>query len=76
MPYVSHNGRIAAFFLLTAKAAPSKTLAVFYFFSAFSFSQAIVRPVHREEHVVQPIQHHAGEVLGRPFYIEMKVKGK
>ncbi|KAH3709604.1 hypothetical protein DPMN_069068 [Dreissena polymorpha] len=45
---VGHTGRIAAFFLLTAKNAPSKTWAVFYFFSAFSFSQAILRPVHRE----------------------------
>ncbi|KAH3710714.1 hypothetical protein DPMN_070207 [Dreissena polymorpha] len=72
-PKVGHNCRIAAFFLLTAKAAPSKTWAVFYFFSAFSFSQEIVRHVHREEHVVQLIQQHAGEVLGCPFYIEMDV---
>ncbi|KAH3695015.1 hypothetical protein DPMN_082462 [Dreissena polymorpha] len=76
LPYVGPNGRIAAFFLLRAKDAPSKTWAVFYFFSAFSFSQAIVRPVHREEPAVQPIQQHAGEVLGCPFYVEMKVKGK
>ncbi|KAH3826676.1 hypothetical protein DPMN_128586 [Dreissena polymorpha] len=62
--------------MLTAKAAPSKTWAVFSFFSAFSFSQAIVRPVHRKEPVVKPLQQHAGQVLGYPFYIEMKVKGK
>ncbi|KAH3739714.1 hypothetical protein DPMN_046401 [Dreissena polymorpha] len=76
LPYVGHNGRIAAFFSLRAKVAPSKTCAVFYFFSAFSFSQAIVRPVNREEPVVQLIQQHAGEVLGCPFYIEIEVKGK
>ncbi|KAH3710637.1 hypothetical protein DPMN_070126 [Dreissena polymorpha] len=72
LPKVGHNCRIVAFFLRIAKAAPGKTWAVFYILSAFSFSQEIVRHVHREKPVVQQ---YAREVLGRPFYIEMDVKG-